>query len=131
MLNAEDAAMQLHEANLLPYADTEATAKKLKLSPATESNPVPAENGHNSIDTGNAIIVKVNGGYFRADPSYDPDYPGIDVDFIAENKSEHALSYPRILFEYPVDGELRALVWNNPNSEDYAEEILMANDKGE
>ena len=72
------------------------------------------------------LIVKVNGGYFRAEPSQDPDYPGIDVEFVADMEDENNLSRPRILFERPVENEeLRALIWNNPNNEDYEEEICF------
>lgn len=74
----------------------------------------------------NVLIVKVNGGYFRAEPSQDPDYPGIDVEFISDTENEDDLSRPRVLFEYPIeDGELRVLVWNNPKNEDYEEEITF------
>lgn len=74
------------------------------------------------------LIVKVKGGYLRADASQDPDYPGIDIEFIADNESADMLSRPRVLFEKPVDGRLRALVWSNPKSEDYDEEIEFSND---
>lgn len=72
-----------------------------------------------------SLIVKVEGGYFRADPSSDPDYPGIDVEFIADDESNNILSRPRVLFEKPSGGCLRALVWSNQNSEDYEEEITF------
>lgn len=72
------------------------------------------------------IIVKIDGGYLRAEKSYDPDYPGIDIEFISDNEDEFALSRPRVLVEKPTDnGKLRTLIWNNPNSEDYAEEINL------
>ena len=74
----------------------------------------------------NIIIVKVAGGYLRAEPSMDPDYPGIDIEFISDNESKEALSRPRILFEKPIeDGDLRALIWNNPHNEDYSKEIIF------
>lgn len=72
-----------------------------------------------------ALIVKVEGGYLRADPSQDPAYPGIDVEFIADDESDEIASRPRVLFEKPADGCLRALIWNNPKSEDYEEEIVF------
>jgi hypothetical protein len=73
----------------------------------------------------NSLIVKVNGGYLKADPSQDPNYPGIDVEFIADNEFDDTLSCSRVLFEKPVDGYLRVLIWNNPKNEDYEEEIVF------
>lgn len=32
-------------------------------------------------------------------------------------------SKPRVVFEKPVEGKLRALIWANKDSEDYSEEI--------
>lgn len=72
-----------------------------------------------------SLIVKIEGGYLRADASQDPNYPGIDIEFVADKEDDGCLSRPRILFEKPLGGDLRALVWNNPNSEDYEEEIIM------
>ena len=69
------------------------------------------------------LVVKVNGGFLVATKSTDPDYPGIDVEFVSDFDEGENASRPRILFEKPVDGELRALIWNNKDSEDYAEEI--------
>ena len=69
------------------------------------------------------LIVKAEGGVFRATKSQDPNYPGIDVEFIADQKEDNILSRPRVLFEKPVDGSLRALIWNNSRKEDYSEEI--------
>lgn len=69
------------------------------------------------------IIVKVEGGILSATKSEDPDYPGIDIEFIADEEDECILSRPRVLFEKPVNGLLRTLIWNNSKSEDYSEEI--------
>lgn len=80
--------------------------------------------------TGHSLIVNVEGGYLRADPSQDPDYPGIDVEFIADNEPDDIYSRPRVLFEKPIDGSLRALIWNNPSSEDYEEEIIFPVENG-
>lgn len=67
------------------------------------------------------IRVKVKGGYLVATPSYDPDYTGIDVEFQPDN--EEIYTFPRVLMECPKDGELRALIWDDPQSEDYTKEI--------
>ena len=72
------------------------------------------------------MIVKVKGGVLRATPSMDPEYPGIDVEFIADNDNGENLSRPRILIERPVEsGELRALIWDDKNSEDYTKEVIF------
>ena len=75
---------------------------------------------------GNVLIVNMEGGCLRADKSQDPDYPGIDVEFIPDCNEDDNLSRPRVLIEKPCDSHiLRALIWNNPASEDYEEEIIL------
>lgn len=72
------------------------------------------------------IIVKIQGGHLVATESQDTDYPGIDVEFVPDSDNGEYASRPRVLFEKPVeDGELRALVWDDKNSEDYTNEIIF------
>ena len=71
------------------------------------------------------IRVKVQGGVLVAAVTGDSDYPGIDVEFVADNDKGEDLSRPRVLFEKPKDGELRVLVWNDKDNEDYTEEITF------
>lgn len=71
----------------------------------------------------NEIDVLVEGGYIRANVAQDEDYPGIDVEFVSNKPQEDALSFPRVLFEKPKDDDLRALIWADPNDEDYSDEI--------
>lgn len=71
------------------------------------------------------IKVRVNGGYIRANASSDPDYPGIDVEFVSDNDVGETLSRPRVLFEKPVDDNLRALIWDDADDEDYTKEIVF------
>lgn len=71
----------------------------------------------------NEIDVLVEGGYIRANVAQDEDYPGIDVEFVSNKPQEDALSFPRVLFEKPKDNDLRALIWADPNDEDYSDEI--------
>ena len=76
----------------------------------------------------NVLFVKANGGYFRAEASCDPNYPGIDIEFISDNETDDAFSRPRILFEKPMNSEnLRVLIWDNPDNEDYEEEYVLRN----
>ena len=69
------------------------------------------------------LRVEVEGGYLYATISADPDYPGICVEFVADNESDDALSRPTVLIEKPVDDELRVLVWSDEDDEDYTTEI--------
>lgn len=72
----------------------------------------------------NQLKVKVNGGCLVATASPDPDYPGIDVEFVAEDDKGETMSRPRVLIEKPLDdNKLRALIWQNKDSEDYTDEI--------
>ena len=72
------------------------------------------------------IIVKIQGGHLVATESQDTDYPGINVEFVPDSDNGEYASRPRVLFEKPVeDGELRALVWDDKNSEDYTNEIIF------
>lgn len=81
---------------------------------------------HKGEPSSDVLIVNVEGGYLRADKSQDLDYPGIDVEFIPEHKDGHNLSNPRVLIEKPCDSHaLRALIWNDPASEDYTKEIIL------
>jgi len=72
------------------------------------------------------IVVRIQGGHLVATEATDPDYPGIDVEFVPDSDNGEYASRPRVLFEKPVeDGELRALVWDDKNSEDYTNEIIF------
>lgn len=71
------------------------------------------------------LIVKVNGGCLVATISPDEDYPGIDIEYVPDKYNSESLSRPRVLVEWPHDGVLRALIWNNPNDEDYTEDITL------
>lgn len=72
----------------------------------------------------NEIDVLVEGGYIRATAAQDENYPGIDVEFVPNKPQEDALSFPRVLVEKPLESDnLRAVIWANPNDEDYSDEI--------
>lgn len=69
------------------------------------------------------LKVRVDGGYLVASESGDTAYPGICVEFVADDVNEDALSIPTVLIEKPTDGDLRVLVWGDENDEDYTAEI--------
>lgn len=71
----------------------------------------------------NNLQVKVDGGYLYATISGDDNYPGICVEFVADDDIGEALSRPTVLIEKPVDDDLRVLVWSDENNEDYTTEI--------
>lgn len=69
-----------------------------------------------------SIVVEVEGGRLIATASLDPEYPGIDVEFVPNQETCKA-STPRILIEQPKGENLRALVWGNPDKEDYTVKV--------
>ena len=74
------------------------------------------------------ILIRIEGGYIRAIPSQDPDYPGIWVELIRDDEPDGTVSRPQILFEQPKyqgykSGEARILIWEDPDDEDYTQEI--------
>lgn len=71
------------------------------------------------------LKVKVEGGYLYATISGDIDYPGICVEFVADNDNGEKLSRPTVLVEKPIGENLRALVWSNKDDEDYTTEIVF------
>jgi hypothetical protein len=69
------------------------------------------------------LKVKVDGGYLQATVSGDVNYPGICVEFVADDDKGESASRPTVLVEKPVDDELRVLIWSDENDEDYTTEI--------
>jgi hypothetical protein len=70
-----------------------------------------------------SLKVKVNGGHLCATVSGDIDYPGICVEFIADDDNGEKLSRPTVLVEKPMDNDLRVLIWGDEDKEDYTTEI--------
>lgn len=74
----------------------------------------------------NKIAIRLQNGWLVATASQDLDYPGIDIEYVADLDNGQNLSRPRVLVECPKEtNELRALIWDNPNSEDYTEDITL------
>jgi len=58
------------------------------------------------------------------------DYPGIDIEYIPDDDDGSAASLPGVRVELVKDtGELRVVVWNDPEEEDFTEEIHLTNIK--
>ena len=69
------------------------------------------------------LKVRVDGGYLIATESGDVNYPGICVEFVADNERDDALSRPTVLVEKPDGDELRVLIWGDEDDEDYTTEV--------
>lgn len=68
--------------------------------------------------------IKLETGKLVVDKALDPDYPGVDIEFIPNNESDDdPLTRPRVLIEQPKGEKLRVLVWADPKSEDYSDNI--------
>lgn len=79
------------------------------------------------------IVLPLKEGRLEAFVSVDPDYPGIDIEYISDKEDElekltgRSFTRPRVLIEAPISAEtqahdkLQVVVWNNPESEDYSE----------
>lgn len=69
--------------------------------------------------------LPIRNGYLDIMVSNDPNYPGLDIEYVSHK--DHMSTNPRVLIENPQpDGEmqnLRVLIWNDPASEDYTEKI--------
>lgn len=76
-------------------------------------------------DKERCLRVKVEGGYLCATIGGDDNYPGIWVEFIADNDHGLNMSRPTVLMEKPVGEELRALIWDDKDNEDYTREIIF------
>jgi len=74
-------------------------------------------------------IVVPNVGRFEIIEDCEKDYPGVDVEFIPTGaeaightwpREAIGHTWPRIVFERPVDGKLRLLVWADSSMEGYS-----------
>ncbi len=71
------------------------------------------------LDKKETYKLPIKNGYLEIIASQDPDYPGLDIEYIEEYHDTY--TRPRVLFECPKDTDiLRCLVWDNPTSEDYS-----------
>ena len=92
----------------------------------SDESEVYVENDFGICAERQVLEVRLSNGVLRATPSCDSNYPGIDVEFIADDDTGADASRPRILIEKPIDEEhVRALIWHNKESEDYSTEIIF------
>ena len=72
-----------------------------------------------------SLQIKTSHGIIRATKSEDPAYPGIWLEYIDNEDRGEMPSRFQCLMEEPQDKpEVRILVWDNPNDEDYSQEII-------
>lgn len=74
-----------------------------------------------------AIKISMEGGYLIIDESQDPNYPGVDIEFVSDNEKELLYTRPRIVIEKPKGEKLHCLIWNDKSSEDYSDKIVFEN----
>ena len=66
--------------------------------------------------------IRFHDGYIRVNLIEDPKYPGVDVEFVPDNMADDQFA-PRVLFERPNGDYVRAVAWNNPNSDEYSVKV--------
>lgn len=133
--------IQAIQSKIENYIDYDAIDRKLEdiLSSQAEGNASVKEEAsdedsaseHSPAGEGAQMLrVPVKGGSLVAAQTPDPDYPGICVEYVAEEPDANAVSDPCVLVEYPNEpgSALRALIWSDPKSEDYTKAITL---KGE
>ena len=90
-------------------------------------SPIRSEYRAKDETSSGAMEVNVPGGVLRATKSLDPEYPGVDIEFIAAAEDRSCgkfQSRPRVLMLYKIeDNELRVAIWADEKSEDYSGDI--------
>lgn len=77
--------------------------------------------------------IRLETGVLDVSESPDSEYPGVDIEFIADSEDpDSPKTRPRVLIEQH-DSQLRCLIWSNADSEDYTTAVyfLDAKEKGE
>ena len=62
-------------------------------------------------------------GQFKVKMNDDWEYPDVDVEFQPAKKQNG--TNPRVVFEYPENGELKILIWADRNKEEPSHEITV------
>lgn len=93
-------------------------------------------NNYIALDPTKTYGMPIRNGVLRIDISQDPDYPGIDIEFISNTEipDEEIFTRPHVLIEAPIgeDGKqdnLRTLIWANPKSEDYSDDVEFTDEQ--
>jgi hypothetical protein len=101
----------------------------------TNENTAPAvPSGYIELDPTKMYAIPIKNGYLDIRVSQDPDYPGLDIEYISNNEAkvprEQIGTRPRVVIENPKPDDdkedvLRALVWGDKGSEDYTDEVVF------
>ena len=82
----------------------------------------------NELKPGVTYTLPLKNGYLDIRASMDPEYPGLDVEYIKNNENPNDLkTRPRVVIEWPKNSthtnndNLRCLVWADKNNEDYSQ----------
>lgn len=84
--------------------------------------------GKQQLDPEKVYSMPLDGGHLDVRVSNDPQYPGLDIEYISDNEPDK-LSRPRVLIEKAMDeaskrsGHLRAVIWADRDREDYTDTI--------
>lgn len=83
------------------------------------------------LETGKIYGIPLTNGYLRVDVSQDPNYPGLDIEFISDKEQNSTKTNPRVIVEEKAEdnNELRVLVWADKNKEDYTDQISFFESK--
>lgn len=74
------------------------------------------------------INIPLENGYMNINASQDPEYKGVDMEYVPEKENpENPSTRPRILIENPAETphNLNIYVWSDPKSEDYTTKITI------
>ncbi len=72
--------------------------------------------------------VRMAEGYLVANVCPDPNFPGIDIEYIPDNEERldlNPMTRYRVLVEQPEKNDVRVLVWDDNTNEDYTREIIF------
>lgn len=92
--------------------------------------------GYIKLDPTKMYAMPIRNGFLDIRVSQDPDYPGLDIEYISDKESElpreEIMTRPRVLIENPNPDEedikntdLRVLIWGRKDSEDYTDKIVF------
>ena len=78
------------------------------------------------LEADKTYALPIKNGHLNIRVSADPNYPGLDIEYISDKEddipNEGLRTRPRVLIENN-EGVLRALVWGDPQSEDYTDDV--------
>lgn len=78
------------------------------------------------LTPGNDYRLPIRDGFLDISISADPNYPGIDIEYVSENEDENSWTRPRVVVENDnSENELRCLVWADRASEDFTDYVCL------